>query len=93
MGTIPELLLEAETLQKPAEKTTMEEETNKLQITNAKRNSKLARCRKCAYAKKLANGEELGKNTQEEEESVCDGMERDTAGKKNMAIYEMSKQH
>jgi hypothetical protein len=24
---------------------------------------------------------------------VCDGMERDTAGKKNMAIYEMSKQH
>jgi hypothetical protein len=81
MGTTPELPLEAETLQKPAEKTTMEEgETNK--FTNYKCETKLQaftmqEVRVCQ--KKLANGEELGKNTQEEEESVRDGMERDTA--------------
>jgi hypothetical protein len=56
----------------------MEEETNK--FTNYKCETILQACtmqevRICQ--KKLANGEELGKNTQEEEESVRDGMERD----------------
>jgi hypothetical protein len=42
MGTTPELPLEAETLQKPAEKTTMEEKTNK--FTNYKCETNLEAC-------------------------------------------------
>jgi hypothetical protein len=80
MGTTPELPVEAETLQKPAEKTTMEEETNK--FTNLQMRDESPSLHDAGSAhmpKKLANGKELGKPTQEEEESVRDGMVRDTA--------------
>ncbi len=96
--------VEAETLQKPAEKTTMEEEeeeeeeTNK--FTNYKCETSLQACtmQEVRICQKTGKGGRIRKKTLKRKKRVCAMEWRETPqsekqGRGNMAIYEMSKQH